>query len=96
MNPISSLDMAFYFFYRCEPIENAPRYNHCRFPYYIPRIERDVGTVFYEMPYALLELGFIECCNLLGDCFYSARGVNGRKINNFSMTVTKSRTFISI
>ena len=37
-------------FYHCEQIENAPLYNHCRFPYCIPRTERDVGTVFYEMP----------------------------------------------
>ena len=41
--------------------------NHCRFPYCIPRIERDVGTVLYEMAYALLGLGFIESSNVLGD-----------------------------
>ena len=63
---IPSLDDILLFYY-CEPIENAPLYNHCRFPYCIPRTERGVGTVFYEMPYALLELGFIECCNLLVD-----------------------------
>ena len=58
MNPmIPSLDDIL-LFYHCEPIENAPLYNHCRFPYCIPRTERDVGTVFYEIPYALLELGY--------------------------------------
>ena len=46
-------------------------FNHCRFPYCIPRNERGVGTVFYEMPYALLELGFIECCNHLVGRFFN-------------------------
>ena len=79
MNPmIPSLDGILLFHY-CEQIENAPLYNHCRFPYCIPRTERDVGH-----------------CNLLGDCFYSDRGVNGRKINNFLMIVKKSHTFMSI
>jgi hypothetical protein len=40
---------------------------------------------------------FTRChCNLLGDCFYSDRGVNGRKINNFLMIVKKSHTFMYI
>jgi hypothetical protein len=45
--------MTFYFF----TIVNQSRmhlYNHCRFPYCIPRTERDVGTVFYEMPYVMI------------------------------------------
>ena len=41
-------------FCHCEPIENAPLYNHCRFPYCIPRTERDVGAVFYEMTYVMI------------------------------------------
>ena len=45
-------------FYHCEPIENAPLYNHCRFPYCIPRTERGVRNVFYKMLHALLELRF--------------------------------------
>jgi hypothetical protein len=45
-------------FYHCESIENASLYIHCRFPYCIPRIERGVGTIFVEKPYALLELGY--------------------------------------
>jgi hypothetical protein len=45
-------------FYHCESIENASLYIHCRFPYCIPRIERGLGTIFFEKPYALLELGY--------------------------------------
>ena len=51
-------------FYHCEPIENAPLYNHCRFPYCIPRTERGVGNVFYKMLYSLLELGFKQIYSL--------------------------------